>query len=140
MDTRFSVLYRKENERFELVHIHHSIPYIEQLSGDYYPKTLSEKAQNAMKMAKLFEKKSEMDLMTEIYNNVSFKHHVIKQMKVCESGNLYLFDLDHFKVVNDTHGHIIGDELLKLFSSTLKKSFDSDTIIGRMGGDEFAEY
>lgn len=140
MDTRFSVLYRKQNDTCKIIHLHHSIPYIDQQNGEYYPKTLSKQATDAILLAKLFEKKSETDLMTELYNNISFRHRVIQQMAVSNKGTLYLFDLDYFKKVNDTYGHITGDELLKLFSHILKQYFAADAVIGRMGGDEFAVF
>lgn len=140
MDTRFSIIYRKQNEKYEIIHLHHSIPYVEQQNGEYYPKTLRKKIEDAIILAKMFEEKSELDLMTEIYNNISFKHHVSDQLNSSDSGNMYLFDLDHFKVVNDTYGHMKGDELLKLFAGILKRNFESNAIIGRMGGDEFAVF
>lgn len=140
MDTRFSMLYRIQNGNWELVHIHHSMPYFEQQNGEYYPKTLSEQAKEAMMMAKLYEKKSELDLMTEVYNNVSFHLYVQEQMNICDMGNMYLFDIDQFKQVNDTYGHMHGDKLLKLFTDLLKQNFNINSIIGRMGGDEFAVF
>ncbi|MSN24848.1 MAG: diguanylate cyclase [Geobacter sp.] len=46
-------------------------------------------------------------------------------------------DIDHFKSVNDTHGHMVGDRLLKMVSATLAHSLRSFDIIGRWGGEEF---
>lgn len=140
MDTRFSVVYRKQQDRFEIVHLHHSMPYVDQQYGEYYPKSLSQKAKEAMIRAKMFEERAELDLMTETYNNISFKHHVTEQLKTCDKGNMYLFDLDYFKAVNDTHGHAKGDEILTVFANILKRYFADTAIIGRMGGDEFAVF
>jgi diguanylate cyclase (GGDEF)-like protein len=48
-----------------------------------------------------------------------------------------LADLDHFKTVNDTHGHEAGDTVLKAFSETLKRNSRRSDICGRIGGEEF---
>ncbi|HVV44533.1 MAG TPA: GGDEF domain-containing protein, partial [Bryobacteraceae bacterium] len=50
---------------------------------------------------------------------------------------IVLLDLNGFKQVNDTHGHLAGDDLLKAFSAELQAHFRSSDIIGRWGGDEF---
>jgi diguanylate cyclase (GGDEF)-like protein len=47
-------------------------------------------------------------------------------------------DLDGLKVVNDTHGHAVGDELLLAFVRTCRERLREGDIIGRLGGDEFA--
>jgi diguanylate cyclase (GGDEF)-like protein len=47
------------------------------------------------------------------------------------------FDLDHFKKINDTHGHHTGDATLHLFASIAKKTLRADDAIGRLGGEEF---
>jgi len=46
-------------------------------------------------------------------------------------------DIDHFKVINDTHGHAVGDRILRMVSATLANSLRSFDIIGRWGGEEF---
>ena len=50
---------------------------------------------------------------------------------------LMLIDLDHFKNINDTHGHLIGNKVLQLFAGTLAKNLRTVDIVGRYSGEEF---
>lgn len=52
--------------------------------------------------------------------------------------SLLLLDLDNFKVVNDTYGHDMGDEVLRLFALTVEANLGNDDLFGRVGGEEFA--
>jgi diguanylate cyclase (GGDEF)-like protein len=49
-----------------------------------------------------------------------------------------LFDLDWFKAINDSHGHAMGDRVLRLFAQTLSANLPRDSVAGRLGGEEFA--
>ena len=49
-----------------------------------------------------------------------------------------MFDLDHFKSINDRFGHAIGDEALRVFAKTIQSTMRDGDIIGRLGGEEFA--
>ncbi len=46
-------------------------------------------------------------------------------------------DLDHFKDINDIHGHVVGDQILRIVAEKLKFEMPADTVISRLGGDEF---
>jgi diguanylate cyclase (GGDEF)-like protein len=52
--------------------------------------------------------------------------------------SVLVFDLDHFKKINDTFGHRLGDRVLQLFAGTLSDELESGSIVGRLGGEEFA--
>ncbi|MDP3409595.1 GGDEF domain-containing protein [Bosea sp. (in: a-proteobacteria)] len=49
-----------------------------------------------------------------------------------------LVDIDHFKALNDTHGHAVGDEILRVFANVARAQLRGDDIVARQGGDEFA--
>ncbi len=51
---------------------------------------------------------------------------------------LIMCDLDHFKAVNDTFGHAVGDRLIALFATTLRETASRHHVLGRIGGEEFA--
>lgn len=57
-----------------------------------------------------------------------------------EKGFFLLLDLDNFKLVNDTFGHVVGDEVLVRFAGVLKEEVDKEGCVCRLGGDEFAIY
>ncbi|HBF6550382.1 TPA: GGDEF domain-containing protein, partial [Clostridioides difficile] len=140
MDTRFTMVYRVTDDMIKLIHVHHSIPNFDQMKDEYYPKTITEKAQEALAMANEFKLKSEKDLMTGLYNRHFFEVHIKEMLKTVSHGYFYIFDLDNFKQVNDIFGHVRGDEILIHFSNILTKVFVNDAIIGRLGGDEFAVF
>jgi len=54
-----------------------------------------------------------------------------------ESLALLMIDADHFKRINDVHGHEIGDEALKVLAQVLQKSLGETRLVGRLGGEEF---
>jgi diguanylate cyclase (GGDEF)-like protein len=55
-----------------------------------------------------------------------------------EPVTLLMFDLDHFKSINDRFGHGVGDSVLRVFAESVRKSMRTSDIIGRLGGEEFA--
>lgn len=89
-----------------------------------------------MKKIKLLEKAANFDCLTGVYSRAAFVNVVTECLAENSYGTLLLFDIDGFKRVNDSLGHIEGDGLIKRFADKLKKSF-GDVPIGRLGGDEF---
>ncbi|UUV20016.1 sensor domain-containing diguanylate cyclase (plasmid) [Fusobacteria bacterium ZRK30] len=84
---------------------------------------------------------SETDQLTSCYNRraiISFIEKEIEQSKFFDlSFSLIMFDLDKFKKVNDTFGHLFGDAVLKDISKVILKDIKSTDVFGRYGGEEF---
>ena len=82
------------------------------------------------------------DPLTNLYNRRRFQNEL--ERFLCQSrrysgyGAILLLDLDHFKYINDTLGHQIGDELLVNLSKLLKERLRETDTVARLGGDEFA--
>lgn len=87
------------------------------------------------------EEKSKIDDLTKIYNRRYFFEILSKKMKLSKiSGEgfyLIIFDIDHFKKVNDTYGHIFGDQVIATVAATVHKMMRVNSYLGRFGGDEF---
>ncbi|OON98571.1 MAG: hypothetical protein ATN35_04545 [Epulopiscium sp. Nele67-Bin004] len=79
--------------------------------------------------------KAERDALSGLYNKVTTQQLIQEHMH--ETGILFMVDLDHFKTLNDTLGHAIGDVAIKDISNELTAVFRETDIIGRIGGDEF---
>jgi diguanylate cyclase (GGDEF)-like protein len=62
---------------------------------------------------------------------------IARQAQKGASVSALMFDLDHFKSINDAFGHAIGDEALRLFAATASASMRTSDIVGRFGGEEF---
>jgi diguanylate cyclase (GGDEF)-like protein len=81
------------------------------------------------------------DALTDLPNRMLLRErieHELKRVKRGECLAVLCLDLDHFKSVNDTLGHPIGDELLKVVADRLRHCTREPDTIARLGGDEFA--
>lgn len=94
---------------------------------------VKERAERGQRLA------AETDALTGIANRRAF---VAKAEQGCadlsRSVALLLLDLDHFKAINDTYGHAVGDEVLVAFSRIVRSGLPREATFGRLGGEEFA--
>jgi len=92
--------------------------------------------------AQIYKTAAMTDPMTGLFNRRGFSEAaeqlIAAQRKAGQSVTVMMFDLDHFKSINDRFGHDIGDDALKLFAATASGSMRANDILGRFGGEEFA--
>ncbi|TDR19335.1 GGDEF domain-containing protein [Marinicella litoralis] len=88
-----------------------------------------------------FRDVSEIDHLTKVLTRKAFEEQVKVQLENCEKTNspinIAIMDLDLFKNVNDSHGHLIGDWVLKNVVYAIKELVEENMILARLGGEEF---
>ncbi|MCR1905038.1 diguanylate cyclase [Intestinimonas butyriciproducens] len=135
MSSRYSILYHRIGGIWKVVHIYQSVPNVEQAPGEYYPKRLSDQVESARRLALRMEDLALRDGLTQLYNYRGLE----KMWSTWDEAESWIFvaDLDDFKSINDTYGHLAGNHVLKRISGRLRKTMRSGDVVCRMGGDEF---
>ena len=94
-------------------------------------------------MVSSLNEKAEMDRLSGVLNKTAFEEAVKDHLKEKPGNDLSVMtivDMDNFKAVNDRLGHAHGDRVIIRVAEFLRKNYDQSTLIGRIGGDEFALY
>jgi two-component system cell cycle response regulator len=83
-----------------------------------------------------------IDGLTQIYNKryflESLEREIARSNRYRRDMSLVMFDIDHFKKINDTFGHLAGDQVLKTLALTIKSKIRREDLFARYGGEEFA--
>ena len=83
-----------------------------------------------------------IDGLTQIFNKRYFlenlEREIARSQRYRRALSLVMFDIDHFKKINDSYGHLAGDYVLKLLASTVKSKIRREDLFARYGGEEFA--
>jgi len=99
-------------------------------------------AQKLSVQADHFKEEANKDGLTGLYNRKAFDVKLAAGIDSFNKGGdsflLVMFDVDKFKWINDSFGHVAGDKILQKVATTLSKTFRKDEFIARYGGDEFA--
>lgn len=87
-----------------------------------------------------YQKISALDRLSQTYNNEAFKQlsrSYLSQTDIAPYGAFLVCDIDNFKSVNDTYGHLMGDQVIHAMGELLRDTFRERDLVGRLGGDEF---
>jgi diguanylate cyclase (GGDEF)-like protein len=123
------------NTKEELNHLREQIPLIDDYITTAKPEIVTKK------LMSILEKSARTDSLTGLFNRKFLEESV--QTIVAQSKRnsitygILMIDIDYFKMVNDTYGHDVGDEAIKVIAQTLKENIRSSDIAVRYGGEEF---
>lgn len=94
------------------------------------------------KLERELERQARIDMLTGLNNRRHFfelaEHELARARRHDEPLTVLMLDVDHFKRVNDTYGHHVGDMVLRKMSEVCTQTLRENDILGRMGGEEFA--
>ena len=95
------------------------------------------------RISRSLRRKAMEDGLTHLYNASACRKLIsqkLRQMKGGQIGAFLIMDVDHFKEINDNHGHHAGDRILQGFADLLRDALRGDSVVARIGGDEFVVY
>ena len=102
---------------------------------------LEEEINRRIKLEAALKEMAATDPLTGLYNrreyDILFRHEMERAKRMNTHLSIGLMDLDYFKRINDTYGHIAGDEVLRRTAGLLRENLRTMDIIGRWGGEEF---
>ncbi|MEL7656194.1 MAG: GGDEF domain-containing protein [Bacillota bacterium] len=97
--------------------------------------------QQLFEQNRILKNQANIDGLTGLYNHRYIYERLEEEAQRCSRNNsrfvILMLDIDHFKRINDTHGHLLGDKILKELAMILKEGTRQTDLVGRYGGEEF---
>jgi diguanylate cyclase (GGDEF)-like protein/PAS domain S-box-containing protein len=116
-------------------------PIVDEYNHPMYFLAISKDSSEVIEKTHHLEYKAYHDALTGLFNRSKFDELMVAKLRHFEHEgavfSLILGDLDDFKVLNDTYGHDVGDEVLKQLASVFRHSLRKDDVVIRWGGEEF---
>lgn len=115
-------------------------------ADDYIPKPivgpeLVTRVANRLERVRLYRAQAETDHLTGLANRAKSDEDIMQLATLAdrfsEPLSVAMLDIDHFKLVNDRHGHAVGDSVLRGLAEQLRRDFRGNDVVGRWGGEEF---
>lgn len=129
-----------DQEHMEKTHLEEICHLLSQLHGEV--SDLEESYSQVLQVLRKIEGAANIDDLTGLLRRRSFFQKWEALLDECqrlnEESGVLMIDIDHFKKINDTHGHATGDEVIRNVAQLLKQFESPSCIVGRIGGEEFA--
>ncbi len=129
-------------DRFGTGDLTHRVSLAQQDELGHLGGTLNAMAESLAKSQKALQELSTLDGLTGLYNYREFHRRLAEEvqrsLRYGHPFSLLILDIDEFKVVNDTYGHLAGDEALRGFAALIRRAVRPVDEVARYGGEEFA--
>lgn len=116
---------------------------VDETTGEEYLLITKKDVTKQKNTERKYREQAQRDSMTKLYNRVSGREIVesyLDRKNPYESCGMLVMDVDYFKGVNDSYGHLFGDKVLIKISQLLMDHFDKKAVVSRVGGDEFVVF
>ncbi|MDD7205228.1 MAG: GGDEF domain-containing protein [Lachnospiraceae bacterium] len=116
---------------------------VDETTGEEYLMITKKDVTKQKNTERKYREQAQRDSMTKLYNRVSGREIVesyLDRKNPYESCGMLVMDVDYFKGVNDSYGHLFGDKVLIKISQLLMDHFDKKAVVSRVGGDEFVVF
>ena len=116
---------------------------VDETTGEEYLRITKKDVTKQKNTERKYREQAQRDSMTKLYNRVSGREIVesyLDRKNPYESCGMLVMDVDYFKGVNDSYGHLFGDKVLIKISQLLMDHFDKKAVVSRVGGDEFVVF
>lgn len=116
---------------------------VDETTGEEYLLITKKNVTKQKNTERKYREQAQRDSMTKLYNRVSGREIVesyLDRKNPYESCGMLVMDVDYFKGVNDSYGHLFGDKVLIKISQLLMEHFDKKAVVSRVGGDEFVVF
>ena len=116
---------------------------VDETTGEEYLLITKKDVTKQKNTERKYRAQAQRDSMTKLYNRVSGREIVesyLDRKNPYESCGMLVMDVDYFKGVNDSYGHLFGDKVLIKISQLLMDHFDKKAVVSRVGGDEFVVF
>ena len=143
-EARFESMHRRKDDTTYPVEIRAKLveigkPYMLSIVRDITERRLAEA--EVLKLQEQLREQAHHDSLTGLYNRryleETMGREIIRAERYGQPIGVVMCDLDHFKLVNDTYGHLAGDEVLRAFAELLRTNSRGSDIVCRFGGEEF---
>ncbi len=150
---RSTMVFSKKEDGWKIIHSHISLPFMMQKEGESFPlealryrnkllqNIITKKKEELGRLMEELEKLATFDKITGIYNRSKLEEILSYEIERAKRYNhplsLIMLDIDHFKEVNDTYGHLVGDDVLRDIATFVSRIIRKTDIFARWGGDEF---